>query len=87
MVDILIKAIHLISSLLIFILIADVFLSYFLPRDNRFRYSLDQIITPILDPIRRKIPVMGGFDFSPLILLIIIQVVESLLVNILVVFR
>lgn len=37
--------------------------------------SLLQAITgPLLNPIRRVLPTLGGFDFSPLVLLIIAQI-------------
>lgn len=38
---------------------------------------------PILAPIRRALPFMGGMDFSPFIALIAIQFVESILLRIL----
>lgn len=41
------------------------------------------ITEPILAPIRRALPFMGGIDFSPFIALIAIQFVASLLLRIL----
>jgi YggT family protein len=38
---------------------------------------------PILAPIRRALPFMGGIDFSPLIALIAIQTIASILLRIL----
>lgn len=38
---------------------------------------------PILSPIRRALPFMGGIDFSPFVALIAIQMVASLLLRIL----
>ncbi len=38
---------------------------------------------PILSPIRRALPSMGGIDFSPLIALFAIQIGESILLRIL----
>ena len=37
------------------------------------------VTEPILGPIRRALPFMGGIDFSPLIALIAIQVVADIL--------
>lgn len=37
---------------------------------------LDRITEPALRPIRRFVPVMGGLDLSPLILLLIIWFIE-----------
>ena len=41
------------------------------------------ITEPILAPIRRVLPAMSGIDFSPLIALFAIQIVESILLRIL----
>jgi YggT family protein len=35
-------------------------------------------IEPALDPIRRVLPPMGGFDFSPMVLLIGLQLLKGL---------
>jgi YggT family protein len=42
---------------------------------------LFSVTEPILGPIRRALPAMGGFDFSPIIALIAIQFVQGLLLN------
>lgn len=36
------------------------------------------VTEPVLRPIRNVLPAMGGFDFSPLILLVGIQVLQRL---------
>ncbi len=41
------------------------------------------VTEPILGPIRRSLPFMGGFDLSPLIALLAIQVVSSILLRLL----
>ena len=41
------------------------------------------VTEPILAPIRRALPFMGGMDFSPFIALIAIQLVENVLLRIL----
>jgi len=42
-----------------------------------------QVSEPILGPIRRALPMMGGLDFSPFIALIAIQIVASVLLRLL----
>ena len=44
-----------------------------------FAVALDRITAPLYRPIRRILPDFGGLDFSPLIILILIQVIEKLL--------
>jgi YggT family protein len=42
---------------------------------------LNQITEPILKPIRRVIPPMGGLDLSPLIVFVIIFFLQNLISN------
>jgi YggT family protein len=41
------------------------------------------VTEPILAPIRRALPAAAGMDFSPLIALVLLQLVEQLLLRIL----
>ena len=41
--------------------------------------AIDRITAPLYRPIRRILPDFGGIDFSPLVILILIQVIEKLL--------
>ena len=44
-----------------------------------FVEALDRITAPLYRPIRRILPDFGGIDFSPLVLLILIQILRRLL--------
>src|SRR5215210_4489388 len=44
-----------------------------------FALALERITAPIYRPIRRIMPDFGGIDFSPLVVLILIQVLKKLL--------
>jgi len=44
-----------------------------------FSNALDRITAPLYRPIRRILPDFGGIDFSPLVVLILIQIVQMLL--------
>lgn len=35
---------------------------------------LDRLVTPVLSPVRRLVPLIGGVDLSPLVLLLLLQV-------------
>lgn len=37
------------------------------------------LVDPVLDPIRRMLPPVGGLDFSPMVLLILLQVLKAAL--------
>ena len=80
----LISAIHLVAWILSILLIADILVSYFLDPFHPIRRSLDSIIQPLLEPIRRLLPNVGMLDLSPIVLLILIRIVEELLVSVLI---
>ena len=44
-----------------------------------FTDALDRILGPLYRPIRKLLPDFGGIDFSPLVLLLLIQVIRMLL--------
>jgi YggT family protein len=46
---------------------------------RRFVEALDRITEPLYRPIRKLLPDFGGIDFSPLIVLLLIGVVQILL--------
>ncbi len=84
MISVLIQIIQSVAWLLTVILIADVIVSYFMNPYHPIRSFLDRIVQPMLRPIQRFLPSFGGIDFSPIVLMILIQLVETFLINILV---
>jgi YggT family protein len=46
--------------------------------------ALDRLTAPLYRPIRRLLPDFGGIDFSPLVILILIQVIKKLLTGVVV---
>lgn len=46
--------------------------------DNEIFRLADKVTEPVLEPIRKLIPPAGGFDLSPMLLLIGLQVLRSL---------
>jgi len=80
----LVRIIGAVTQLLVLLVIASVILSYFLDPYHPVRRTLDRIVEPMLMPIRRVVPLIGMFDFSPLILIILIQILSSALVNFLI---
>ena len=47
-----------------------------------FALALDRVTAPLYRPIRRILPDFGGLDFSPLVILILIQVIKRLLAGV-----
>ena len=52
-----------------------------LPPTNPFVGFLAAMTEPLLDPIRRVLPDMGGLDFSPLVLLFGLRMVRGLVIS------
>jgi YggT family protein len=78
-----------IISLLVLALVINAILSWLVAFDvvnlrNRFVYSvsrlLDAVSNPVLAPIRRIVPNLGGLDISPVIAIIVLQAAGQYLV-------
>ena len=57
-----------------------VIVSWFqLPPDNSVARFTRMLTEPVLAPIRKLIPAVGGLDFSPMILLILLRILRGML--------
>ncbi len=79
--DILIRLVNVFAQLLILLVILSSVLSFFLDPYHPVRRAVDNIVAPLLNPIRRVVPLAGMFDFSPLVLILLIEVLRIALVN------
>ncbi|HEY3474024.1 MAG TPA: YggT family protein [Anaerolineales bacterium] len=84
MIEILILFINALSQLLVLLVIVSVILSFFMDPYHPIRRSIDGFVEPMLSPIRRIVPLVGPLDLSPLILIILIQLLSNLLIRILI---
>jgi len=84
----LINILLIILQVLVYIIIAQVILSWLFafnvinPHSGFMRTlvdALDRITAPLYRPIRKILPDFGGIDFSPLVLLLAIAVISELL--------
>jgi YggT family protein len=73
--------INFVANLLIFLVIADSLVSFILSPYHPVRETLDRIVNPLLSPIRRIIPLMGTLDLSPLILIILVEILAKILIS------
>ena len=80
-ISILVRLINIISQFLIILVIVKVILSYFMDPYHPIRRTIDNLVEPFLAPIRRVVPLIGMFDFSPLILIILVQILASVLIR------
>ena len=58
-------------------------LGYFMRPYHPVRQTIGRFFEPMLNPIRKVVPPIGGLDFSPLILILLIQVVGWILTGLL----
>ena len=87
MIYILVRFINILAQFIVLVVIVKVILSYFMDPYHPVRRSLDNLVEPMLAPIRRVIPLIGMFDFSPLILIILVQILSSVLISFLYTLR
>lgn len=80
---IIVQLIHLIAQIITILVIVQVVLSYFMSPFHPIRQAIDRFIEPMLAPIRRVLPPMGMLDFSPLVLIILVQIIDSILTRLL----
>lgn len=80
LISFLIRLIDLLARVLILFVVVDAVLHYFTSPFHPARAFLDRLILPMLRPIRRVLPPLGGLDFSPVVLIILIQVVAQALI-------
>ena len=77
------QVVWIVSRIFIFSVIIYVFLSYFLDRYHPVRMKMGAIMEPILERIRPILPDTGAFDLSPLILILIVELVARARVGLL----
>jgi YggT family protein len=79
---------NLLLTILTWVIIIQVVLSWLLAFNvlnsssggvRAFALAIDRLTAPLYRPIRRMLPDFGGIDFSPLVILNLIQVIKKLL--------
>ncbi|WP_310625906.1 YggT family protein [Limnohabitans sp.] len=69
---------HMMLTSLMWLIIAYALMSWFSAATD-VRYFLTPLVEPLLRPLRRLLPQMGGVDLSPIALLLLIQIAEIVL--------
>lgn len=91
MLTALVSIVDLLLDVLWWVIIVQVVLSWLLAFNvlnihsggvRAFVVALDRLTAPLYRPIRRILPDFGGLDFSPFVILILIQVVKKLLAGV-----
>ncbi len=74
--------IGLLVNIYFFALLAMIILSWVAPGSRHPAiYLLHQITEPVMAPVRKLLPPMGGLDFSPILVFILINVIQIFLRN------
>ncbi len=68
------------------LVLVHVILSYFMSPFHPVRQQIDRLVEPMLAPIRKVVPLVGMIDFSPLVLLILLQFIGNILTRFLLTF-
>lgn len=79
----LIVLIQVIDQVVSLLIIVYVVLSFFMSPYHPIRQTVDHLVEPLLAPIRQILPKTGMIDFSPMVLLILVQLLSSVLINVL----
>jgi YggT family protein len=78
----LLQAVHAIALILTVLIIARALMSWVNPSaHNPLVRWVHRLTEPLLAPIQSILPTPGGIDFSPLAVLLLIQLLERLIVN------
>jgi YggT family protein len=78
--------IHRLIQLFILFIIVQTMLSYFMSPFDPVRMKIDRLVEPFYQPIRRLLPKTGMFDFSPLVLVIALYILDYLITQVLLSF-
>ncbi|HLY79905.1 MAG TPA: YggT family protein [Caulobacteraceae bacterium] len=88
LIDFLYIIVHLLIQAVIWLIVAWVIVSWLVNFDvinmrnrmaNQVVRMLDQVTRPILKPVRRIIPPLGGLDISPMIVVIVLGAADQAL--------
>lgn len=84
MIDTVISFIHILATVLVVAILIRALMSWVMPNDGTgLSRVLVDVTEPVLAPIRRVLPPIGGIDFSPILAMVAVQLVGNLLVTLL----
>jgi YggT family protein len=83
MIITIINFVNIIVQLITLLVIIKVFLSYFMSPYHPVRLNIDRVVEPMLRPLRQIIPPIGMLDISPIVLIVVLQILGRLIISIL----
>jgi YggT family protein len=80
--DIVISFINILTTVLFVAILVRALMSWIMPNDSTgLSRVLVDVTEPVLAPIRRILPPVGGIDFSPILAMVLIQIVGRVLAS------
>jgi YggT family protein len=79
----LIDLISIIMQSITLLVIVHVFLSYFMSPFHPVRAAINTFVEPLLRPIRNILPTTGMVDFSPIVLILLVQISGKIFISLL----
>ncbi len=86
MITLLITLVNLIGMVLTLLVILYVLLGYFIAPTSPIMRILSGVVEPMLKLVRRTVKPVGGIDFAPMVLILIIYALEWVLTRALAMF-
>lgn len=75
--------VSILAQVIVMAIIVRALLSWFMPGDsNALNRLLAEVTDPVLVPVRRVLPPIGGLDLSPILAIIMVYLLSSLLVQV-----
>jgi len=78
----LVSLINFAAQLITLLMFAYAILSWVAKPWNKIRQFVERLSEPLLAPIRRVVPLVGMVDISPLVLILLVQLIARILVYI-----
>ncbi len=86
LVDVILLAINFIETALFIWIILNLLIQFNILNTHqelvvRIRFFLDSVFNPLLRPIRRYVPAVGGFDLSPIALILMLYFIKRFIIH------
>jgi YggT family protein len=77
----LVLLVRFVQQALILLIVVYALLSFVMSPYHPVRIALAKVVEPLLRPIQRLIPAVGGVDFSPMVLIFLVYFLGTLLIH------
>lgn len=75
--------VQIVCDVLSLLIVAQVLMSWMVGRGNKYYDFVNGLTAPIMKPIKRVVPPMGMMDFSPIVALLLLDIIRAVLLSLL----